>query len=417
METARAERRLAAILAADIVGYSRLIEADEAGHAGRDPRSAPRGDRSAAGRAPRPDRQADGRRRDRRVRLGRRRRCVRGRDAEGRRRAAGRGSAPERRIVFRIGINLGDVVVEGDDLLGDGVNVAARLEQLCEPGGCLISGTAYDHLQGKLDVPLEFAGEQHLKNIDRPVRTYRVRLDGVQRRSPPPRRATRRVDVARRGRRPAGARPRRRRVLVALAGRAGAHGTAIDRGAAVRQPGRRRGDRAAGGRDHRGHHHRPVPVPRVRRDRPQLDRGLQGQAGRRAPGRQGAERPLRAGGLDPAAGRSDPGHRAAHRRGDRAHLWSERWDRPAEDVFAVQTEIAEQVASRLGGGVVLEAERQAARRKRPTDLTAYELYLRGLDELQPRYQGEHRGGDPPAHAGGREGPEPRPRLDGPGRGP
>ena len=84
----------------------------------------------------------------------------------------------DRRLVFRIGINLGDVVVEGDDLLGDGVNVAARLEQLCEPGGVLVSGTAYDQLQGKLGLPLEFTGEQKVKNIERPVRAYRVRLDG-----------------------------------------------------------------------------------------------------------------------------------------------------------------------------------------------------------------------------------------------
>jgi Flp pilus assembly protein TadD len=63
-----------------------------------------------------------------------------------------------------------------------------------------------------------------------------------------------------------------------------------------------------------------------------------------------------------------------------AHVWSQRWDRPARDLFAVQTEIAEQVASQLGGGVVVGAERQTARRKRPTDLTAYELYLRGIDE-------------------------------------
>ena len=84
----------------------------------------------------------------------------------------------DRRIVFRIGVNLGDVVVEGDDLLGDGVNVAARLEQLCEPGGVLVSGTAYDQLQGKLGLPLEFTGEQRVKNIERPVRAYRVRLDG-----------------------------------------------------------------------------------------------------------------------------------------------------------------------------------------------------------------------------------------------
>ena len=80
--------------------------------------------------------------------------------------------------MFRIGVNLGDVVVEGDDLMGDGVNIAARLEQLCEPGGVLVSGTAYDHLQGRLGLPLEFTGEQQVKNIARPVRAYRVRLDG-----------------------------------------------------------------------------------------------------------------------------------------------------------------------------------------------------------------------------------------------
>src|SRR5207342_2918362 len=91
--------------------------------------------------------------------------------------------AADRRIVFRIGVNLGDVVVEGEDLLGDGVNVAARLEQLCEPGGVLVSGTAFDHLQGRLGLPLEFTGEQQVKNISRPVRAYRVRLDGSHRRS------------------------------------------------------------------------------------------------------------------------------------------------------------------------------------------------------------------------------------------
>ena len=76
------------------------------------------------------------------------------------------GLAAERRLVLRIGINLGDVVVEGDDLLGDGLNVAARLEQLCDPGGVLISGTAFDHLKGKLDLRTRAQGEQRL-NIGR----------------------------------------------------------------------------------------------------------------------------------------------------------------------------------------------------------------------------------------------------------
>jgi class 3 adenylate cyclase len=79
------------------------------------------------------------------------------------------GTVLEKRLVYRIGINLGDVVVEGDDLLGDGVNVAARLEQICKPGGILISGTAFDQLQGKLGLPLDFTGEQQVKNINRSV--------------------------------------------------------------------------------------------------------------------------------------------------------------------------------------------------------------------------------------------------------
>jgi adenylate cyclase len=86
---------------------------------------------------------------------------------------------PDRRLDFRIGINLGDVIVEGDDIHGDGVNIADRMQTLAEPGGVVISGTASDHLQGNIDLPLEFLGEQPVKNIARPVRIYRVRLDGT----------------------------------------------------------------------------------------------------------------------------------------------------------------------------------------------------------------------------------------------
>jgi class 3 adenylate cyclase len=80
--------------------------------------------------------------------------------------------ASEHRIALRIGVSLGDVVVEGGDLLGDGVNVAARLEALCPPGGVLISGAVHDHLAGKLDATFTYRGEQRLKNIARPVRAY-----------------------------------------------------------------------------------------------------------------------------------------------------------------------------------------------------------------------------------------------------
>jgi len=84
----------------------------------------------------------------------------------------------EQRIEFRVGINLGDVMVEGDDLLGDGVNVAARLEGIAEPGGIRISDAAYQQVRDKLDARFEDAGEQQLKNIARPVRVYRVLLNG-----------------------------------------------------------------------------------------------------------------------------------------------------------------------------------------------------------------------------------------------
>ncbi|MDP6474909.1 MAG: adenylate/guanylate cyclase domain-containing protein, partial [Alphaproteobacteria bacterium] len=92
--------------------------------------------------------------------------------------AARNAEEPEdRRIVFRIGINLGDVVIEGDDIHGDGVNISARLEQLCEPGGIMLSGTAYDHVRDRLGLGYEDIGEQTVKNIPRPVRAYRVVLN------------------------------------------------------------------------------------------------------------------------------------------------------------------------------------------------------------------------------------------------
>ena len=163
MATAWVERRLAAILAADVVGYSHLVEQDEAGtlaalktlrrevidpllaeHHGRIVKLM--GDGALAEFGSVVDAVA----------------CA---VAVQKGVADQQDSVPaERRIVFRIGVNLGDVVVEGDDLLGDGVNIAARLEQICEPGGVLISGTVYDHLQGKLGLPLEFTGEQHVRN-------------------------------------------------------------------------------------------------------------------------------------------------------------------------------------------------------------------------------------------------------------
>jgi adenylate cyclase len=85
---------------------------------------------------------------------------------------------PERRIVLRVGVNLGDVIVEGEDVYGDGVNVAARLEGICEAGGVFVSGSAYEQVSGKLKVDFEDLGEKTVKNIARPVRVYCVRPAG-----------------------------------------------------------------------------------------------------------------------------------------------------------------------------------------------------------------------------------------------
>jgi len=84
---------------------------------------------------------------------------------------------PHRRMEFRIGLNVGDVIVEGERLYGDGVNIAARLEGLAEPGGICISGTVYDQVKNKLALGYEHLGEQTVKNITEPVRVWRVMLE------------------------------------------------------------------------------------------------------------------------------------------------------------------------------------------------------------------------------------------------
>src|SRR4029077_17783098 len=83
--------------------------------------------------------------------------------------------APGEKMLFRIGINLGDVIVQGGDLLGDGVNVAARIQTATEPGGICISGSVYDQIQNKLSLGFKLLGEQTYKNIAKPVRTYAIR--------------------------------------------------------------------------------------------------------------------------------------------------------------------------------------------------------------------------------------------------
>src|SRR6202008_1198827 len=87
----------------------------------------------------------------------------------------------EQRMEFRIGINVGDVIVEGERIYGDGVNIAARLEGLADGGGLCISGTVYDQVKSKVALGYEYIGEQEVKNITEPVRVYRVRWEPRER--------------------------------------------------------------------------------------------------------------------------------------------------------------------------------------------------------------------------------------------
>jgi len=93
------------------------------------------------------------------------------------------GDLEENRIAFRVGINVGDVIVEAHDIFGDGVNIAARLESIAEPGAIWISSSAYDHVLGKVQAEFVDMGEQRLKNINRPVRAFRVLNDAMSRKA------------------------------------------------------------------------------------------------------------------------------------------------------------------------------------------------------------------------------------------
>src|SRR3990172_5348584 len=89
------------------------------------------------------------------------------------------GVPESRRMRFRIGINLGDVIHDETRIYGDGINIAARLEALAEPGGVLVSNTVYDQVRGKLPFTFEDVGERQVKNIEQPVRMYRLRIPGA----------------------------------------------------------------------------------------------------------------------------------------------------------------------------------------------------------------------------------------------
>src|SRR6266446_8146042 len=164
------ERKLAAILAADVAGYSRLMGADEAGtaqalrdhRAATDPLIAEHGGRIVKTTG-------DGVLIEFGSVVGAVQSALALQKLTAERNA---GSPNERRMEWRIGIHLGDVLIEGEDILGDGVNIAARLEGIAEAGGICVSSSAHEQVRGKVAVDFTDLGEQTLKNIARPIRAY-----------------------------------------------------------------------------------------------------------------------------------------------------------------------------------------------------------------------------------------------------
>ncbi|RWP36999.1 adenylate/guanylate cyclase domain-containing protein [Mesorhizobium sp.] len=291
-------------------------------------------------------------------------------------------SLPEaEQILVRIGINLGEVIIDGDDRYGDGVNIAARLQQLAEPGGICVSGKVAKEVEKKLAFGFEPLGEKKVKNVTEPVQVFRITLEkkGIRHRliRSPPRWALEGMAVA---------------VALLLAAAAAwqfwpAPPVTAKPSVAVLPFDNYGGDEATGRladgltediitdlarfpelevvarNSTEAYKGKPVDAPEVAKA---LHVGyvLEGSIQR-----QGSRVRITAQLIDAQSGN---------------HLWSERWDRPTEDVFAVQTEISEQVTNRLGGGagLIQEAGRAAAKRKSPENLNAYELYLLGTEKLE-----------------------------------
>ena len=364
MAAARVERRLAAILAADVVGYSRLMEANRAGtftrlkqlrHELVEPILQLHGGRVV-------DLKGDGAivefqsvvaAVEAAVEI---KRAMLARDPD---------LPEERRIRYRIGINIGDVIVDGETIYGDGINITARMKSLCEPGGVWLSRSVYNQVKGKLDLGFAATGLHEFKNISEAVETFRVALDGVVPVAPAPAHSSRRLRWGLSAAaallalillsgvwyfwpvEPALAKPSI--AVLPFDNLGGDEATARLAGGItediITDLARFRGVDVIARNSTAVYQGKPVDIREIGREL-NVRYVLQGSVRR-----EGDELRVTTQLIDAGSG---------------AHVWSDSWDRPAGSVFAVQTEIAEHVANRLGPyGVLSDADRAQVKRKRP----------------------------------------------------
>jgi len=263
------------------------------------------------------------------------------------------GSVPtEKRIEFRIGINLGDIILDGDDIFGDGVNIAARLEALAEPGGICISETVLNHAHGKLAFDVMDAGEQTLKNIVRPVHVYRILLGApgapvVQAVTEPPLALPDRPSIA----------------VLPFQNMSGdreqdyfSDGMVED---IITELSRYKWLFVIARNSSFIYKNRPIHVKQV--------------------GRELGVRYVLEGSVRKAASRIRINAQLIDAITD-SHIWADRYDGPLEDIFALQDRVTSSVVAVIEPSL-RDAEIERARRKPTEKLDAYDLYLRALPEL------------------------------------
>jgi len=352
----REQRRLAAIFALDMVGYSRLVEIDEVGtlnrlksvldgvvaveiknHNGRIFKTTGDGvlvEFSSAVDAVE---------------------CATGIQKLIREQPADEGQKP---IQFRIGINLGDIVVAGDDVLGDGVNLASRIESVAEPGNILVSASTYDQVKGKLDLEFDDQGEHQLKNIDRPVHIYGVKMHSSVDTS------TRLGAIVDSGSRPVVAVLPFENMSAAMDDDYFADGltediiTALSRFRELLVIARNSTFRFK---------NQAIDIPTVGREL-NASYVLEGSV-RRAANRVRITAQL-------------------IRVSDGTHIWADRYDRSLEDIFDVQDEVTQTIAATLGVRLQ-DAAREIALGKNHADLNAYDCVLRSRRYTQTLDSHEH----------------------------